>query len=606
MDSLPWRFFRKLAMMQILVTAVVIIATAWLGRYYLKTYTVNQSISQLNQSLTLIKQSIIGQQISPIKWCQSLKKNWSTRYSLIDSTGKLLCDTHPDTNDSISLLSFPDVQDALRLGIGNYLVNLDNEETTVVYGAIAIDSVVNGLKQRFIIRQELPLTKLDSAMKELDQSIMLFLFPLLVLTSLLSLWGSLQISFPIRSVLKKIDKMNKISDQDLPSPQNKEGALLIGSDNNEWAIVERTLDRAKKGLEEHLEELHNENQKMTTVMESITDLILAVGLNDNILFANNHFRKNFMVKEVKKKELSKLKIYEVCHLDEVLDLFKQCLLTGESLKKRNLELPVKGGKRNGYFDIKVSPLFSLSGEIFGAAGVLHDVTESRLADQMREDFVANVSHEVRTPLTAMKGYVQIIKSLPSDKTTEIKNYLNKIEQNSDRLTALFNDILNLSVIESKQKTPKQTVDPKALTNTVIANVKQSHTEKNIRVEQDCQIDKVWADPLLLEQVLTNLIDNAIKYSNTECHIKVTWKKSEKERWSVLTVSDNGIGIAKEHLPRLFERFYRVDSGRSRMMGGTGLGLAIVKHIVQNHNGKISAESTLGKGTTFTVKLPAHY
>ncbi len=602
MDSLPWRFFRKLAMMQIIVTSLVIIATAWMARYYLKTYITTQAQEQLRESLSLIRESIQTQNISPIRWCKSLKLNWTTRYTLINSQGNVLCDNFVDPRQMKDLLDFPEIQDALRIGFGSQIRFDKVANSNLIYGAVSIDSLVNGLKTRYIIRQTVPLNKLDKAMKELDRSIIVFLFPLLILTSLFSLWGSLQVSFPLRSILKKVDQMKRVTKDDSSS--------YLFDPSDEWTIVEKTLDRAQEGLERYIEQLYNENEKMATVMESITDSILAIGLDEEILFANHHFKKNFLAKEIKKKEISHFKIWEITRDLELQTQFNDCLLQGAGVKKRNMELAIKGGKRNSFFDIKVNPLIDQKGEVFGAVGVFHDVTERKLAEQMREDFVANVSHEIRTPLTAIKGFAQIIRDTPAEQMDTVRPFFDKLESNADRLTNLFNDILQLSVIESKLKVSKETIYSQEITESVVTNVKQSYLDKKVVVQTSYDIEKVWANPQFFEQLLTNLIENAHKYTLSGGHIYIHWTqvedKDHKKKWDVVTVRDSGIGIPKEHHARLFERFYRVDYSRSREMGGTGLGLAIVKHIVQIHNGKISVESKEGEGTTFTVKIPSHY
>ncbi|MCR9205587.1 MAG: PAS domain-containing protein, partial [Halobacteriovoraceae bacterium] len=451
MDSLPWRFFRKLALMQIIVSSLVIISTAWMARYYLKTYITTQAEEQLEESLTLIKNSIQTQNISPMKWCQSLKLNWTTRYTLINTQGKVLCDNYLKPELMEDQLGFPEIQEAMRLGFSSQIRFDPVAGTNMIFGATSIDSNHAGLKERFIIRQTVPLHKLDTAMKELDRSIIIFLFPLLVLTSLVSLWGSLQVSFPLRSILKKVDRMKRVTKDDATS--------FNFSSKDEWSIVEKTLDKAQQGLERYLEQLYNENEKMGTVMESITDSILAIGMDEEILFANHHFKKNFLSKSIKHKEIVNFKIWEITTDLELQSLFNDCLLTGEPVKRRNIELPIKGGKRNSFFDVKVNPLFDQKGDIFGAVGVFHDVTERKLAEQMREDFVANVSHEIRTPLTAIKGFAQVIKDTPKENLESVNPFLDKLEANADRLTTLFNDILQLSVIESKQKVSKETLNP---------------------------------------------------------------------------------------------------------------------------------------------------
>lgn len=597
-DSLPWRFFRKLALMQIVVSSLVIVTTAWMARYYLKTYITNQAEQQLMESLSLIKNSIQTQKISPLKWCEGLKLNWKTRYTLLNKSGEVLCDNYLKPELIENQINFPEIREALKKGFSFQKRYDPVASTNMIFGAVSIESQNNTTKENFIIRQTVPLDKLDIAMKELDKSIIIFLFPLLIITSLISLWGSLQVSFPLRAILKKVDRMKRVTKEDLGS--------LNFSSRDEWSIVEKTLDKAQQGLENYLEQLYNENEKIGTVMESITDSILAIGMKEEILFANNHFKKNFVLKSIKYKEILQFKLWEITTDLELQSLFNDCLLTAEPLKRRNIELPVRDGKRNSFFDVKVNPLFDQKGRIFGAVGVFHDVTERKLAEQMREDFVANVSHEIRTPLTAIKGFAQVIKSTPKENIEEVSPFLDKLETNADRLTTLFNDILQLSVIESKQKVQKETIHPMDLTEQVLMSVKQSYPQKEMEISVDYSIEKIWGNPQLMEQIVTNLVENAYKYTPNKGKIKVEWKLSENKKWDLLIVSDSGLGIPKIHHERLFERFYRVDFGRSREAGGTGLGLAIVKHIVSIHNGKISLQSEEGKGTSFKVKLPSHY
>ncbi len=602
LDSLPWRFFRKLAVTQVATTALILITASWIAKSNLESYLINQAKENLNNSLNTIRQHILTQGISPIQWCQSLKYDKHNHYTLTDIQGQVLCDNHSKPESLENHLKYKEIADAARFGQGTVIRATSITQTRFFYSAITIESSLNDLNQKFIIRWAIPTAKLDSTLKRLDQAAFIFLLCLLLSISFVSLWSSLQVSFPLRSILRKIDGMKKITRSEDPFSQY--------ASKDEWIIVEKTLDQAQRGFKKYIDELYNENEKMGTVMESISDSILAIGLDENILFANKQFKKNFLNKEIKRQDVSKFKIWEINRNIKVQDLFNETLTTAQSVRLGNMELPIKDGRRTSFFDIKINPLLDQKGKVFGAVGIFHDVTERKMAEQMREDFVVNVSHEVRTPLTAMKGFVQILKETPIEKMSEARSFLDKIELNSDRLTTLFNDILNLSVIESKNKVSKETVFLEELTLNVITNVRQSYPKKKINLKTHFEIEKIWANPPLLEQVMTNLIDNAYKYTPDTGSVSIKWtqetKKSSKNSIDVLTIQDTGIGIPKEHLPRVFERFYRVDPGRSRDIGGTGLGLAIVKHIVQTHSGQISVNSRIGKGSTFTVKLPAHY
>lgn len=228
------------------------------------------------------------------------------------------------------------------------------------------------------------------------------------------------------------------------------------------------------------------------------------------------------------------------------------------------------------------------------------------AEKMRIDFVANVSHELRTPLTSIKGYTEtLIEDLNAG--TEIDpGFLQIILKNSNRLLALINDLLDLSAIESGADILNMDeISIQDLTDHALKTLQHHAEKKNSQIETLIECSTLYGDPKRVEQVLTNLADNAIKYGPSGTKIKIHWYEADFDGHPriVLEVSDNGPGIAEKYLDRIFERFYRLDKGRSREMGGTGLGLSIVKHIMQRHNGTVSVASSVSTGTVFICKFP---
>ena len=236
---------------------------------------------------------------------------------------------------------------------------------------------------------------------------------------------------------------------------------------------------------------------------------------------------------------------------------------------------------------------------------LEVIVALKKAEKMRIDFVANVSHELRTPLTSIKGYTEtLLQDLEEGRALD-PEFLKIILKNSNRLLALINDLLDLSAIESgADELHPVEVDLREITDHVVKHLGTIASKKDSRVEVKMEAESLTADPKRLEQVLTNLIDNAIKYCPNHSVITVTWTQEQSPPSIVLKVADNGPGIAEKYLDRLFERFYRLDKGRSRESGGTGLGLSIVKHIMQRHNGSVNVESTIGSGTVFICHFPA--
>ena len=340
-----------------------------------------------------------------------------------------------------------------------------------------------------------------------------------------------------------------------------------------------------------------ENEKIGTILESIFDDIIAIDNFETILFYNSNFKRNFM-RPKPESELSP-RLWHVFQDQKLLEAFRSVLKNGEALNLKNLTT-ISINTPGRYFDLAITPLRNPNGTIIGALGVFYDVTEFKLTEQMRVDFVANVSHEIRTPLTSIKGYVQILQGQKDKINPDFHLFLDKIISNTERMISLFNDLLNLSVIESGNLPVIGPLNFRELVDSVSSNIKTNYPDKKIEFLTIINQEFIRADQRLMEQVLSNLIDNACKYSGHEIQIEIS--SESKNNNSIIKIKDNGPGIAQEHLQRIFERFYRIDSSRE-VSRGTGLGLSIVKHIISKHSGKIWAESD-GKGTTFIIELPA--
>jgi len=256
------------------------------------------------------------------------------------------------------------------------------------------------------------------------------------------------------------------------------------------------------------------------------------------------------------------------------------------------------------FQITSVPMGNDKGEITGAVVLFHDITELKRADEIRRDFVANVSHELRTPLSILRGYIETMLDDPKMPRVECVRILEVMEQHSQRLGLLANDLLTLAQSESGSSTLRLSdIDLSHFFGGLLRDWKKKLSAKELNaivdISTDCSI--IRADEARLREVFDNLLDNAVKYSSKRGQIRLRAERSGAE--IVLILSDDGIGIGPQDLPRIFERFYRADKARSRELGGTGLGLSIVKHLAQLHGGRAEAESEIGHGTTIRVILP---
>jgi two-component system phosphate regulon sensor histidine kinase PhoR len=284
-------------------------------------------------------------------------------------------------------------------------------------------------------------------------------------------------------------------------------------------------------------------------------------------------------------------------------LIADALRTGEPTRS---ELSLTDSQTNTERRLEVSavPIKERADGTSGAVVLLHDITQLKQLDQMRSDFVANVSHELRTPLSILHGYLETLLDNPKTSREELSRILAVMQRHSRRLGLLVDNLLSLARLESSNtKLEFNEVPVRELFNNVTRDWNEKLAAKNLNVIVDLSPDlqTITADETRLQEVFYNLLENAVKYSRENGQIRL--RAAQRGPEIVLSVSDDGIGISKDQLPRIFERFYRADKARSRELGGTGLGLAIVKHIAQLHGGRVEAESELGRGTTIRVVLP---
>lgn len=399
------------------------------------------------------------------------------------------------------------------------------------------------------------------------------------------------ITRPIKRLLGRVES---IIGHDLPFREQ----LKLFYVKDEWAHIEAALKDADTKLRMQLKTIQDENRKFTTLLGSISNEILAVDANQNVLFFNPRFESSFLADKEKLQTGGKL--WSVLDVAEAREVFETVLNTKVPKKLRGFKVKTLNDIR--YYSIAVSPIFGENSLIKGAVGVFSDITEAKLTEQMRADFVANVSHEIRTPLTSIKGFSQVLKSQQSKLPVELHDFIDRILHNTERMIALFNDLLNLSVIESKNQVEITDVDLLSTIEQIQASSRGIFPNKAVTLTCKLEIQKIRADEKLFYQLLNNLFENALKYGSDKIELTMTSQRVDKK--ILITFSDNGPGIPREHLSRIFERFYRVDHSRDRETGGTGLGLAIVKHIIMKHQGEIEAMSDGVKGTSFRITIPA--
>lgn len=344
--------------------------------------------------------------------------------------------------------------------------------------------------------------------------------------------------------------------------------------------------------------LEQKNAQLESVITSMSSGLIAIDIDYKIVLYNDKF---IDILDLEKKDLKTMLFYELTRNLEVIEVIEKSIEQQEYILE---ETKIYDGNEEKIIRISANPIKSRENKnkILGTVIMLEDITQIRKLENMRKDFVSNVTHELKTPLTSIKGFVETLKNgaIKEDVATR---FLDIIDIEVDRLTNLIQDILSLSEIESiigDVNTSQYNINE--IITEVIEILKPEITDKgldiNLKIEHELESFNCNKDRI--KQLLINIIDNSIKYTD-EGSITIGCKKEHKNL--VISVEDTGIGIKKEHLDRVFERFYRVDKGRSRKMGGTGLGLSIVKHIVELYNGTIDINSVEKVGTTIKIKLP---
>jgi two-component system phosphate regulon sensor histidine kinase PhoR len=354
------------------------------------------------------------------------------------------------------------------------------------------------------------------------------------------------------------------------------------------------LEKIFHDLQQLNKEIAKRESGMQTIFSAMHDAFLVVDSNRHVILANETFRKLFALPEIS-EGTPLLEIVRDATLDRVID---DAFNRGGPVRS---ELALDGSQ----LELDAVATRNDAGEITGALVLFHDITELKKMDQVRRDFVANVSHELRTPLSILRGYIETLLDSPETSREELSRILGVMERHSKRLDSLAEDLLTLAQLEStKPNLQLGNVDLSSFFREVIRDWEKKVANKQLNVIVDVPADfpTIRADRVRLQEALYNLIDNAVKYSREHGEIRLMARRRDEE--IVLSVSDNGIGISKEDLPRIFERFYRIDKARTaKNIRGTGLGLAIVKHIAQLHGGHVEAQSEIEKGATIRVVLP---
>jgi len=402
---------------------------------------------------------------------------------------------------------------------------------------------------------------------------------------------------PLAIAFQKIEYLAQLSFSD-SSPSTMPHQEMREEDPDDIFELNKNLHSIYKNIKDTNVKLLREKADLKAITESVSDAIIAVDTLQKVIFTNPQSKKLFTT--ASDESQNSIYLSELIRTPEIINNCKKCLATGEPT---NFELNLKVGehKQDRLFEINITPLTHSKNEIEGAVIVFFDITEIRNTEKSHIDFVSNVSHELKTPLTSIQGFVETMQSdLKEKKYNSIENFLNIVNRNVARLIELIDDLLSLSHIDSISALDKQEVSTREVTTVACETI----PTKNHHVNFTFKVDTVLASRQWLEQIIYNLVNNAVKYTPAGSNINVIWEKHP--HFILLTIKDDGEGIPLQHQSRIFERFYRVQEDRSRDKkgGGTGIGLSIVKQAMEKHGGNVYLTSRRrGKGAKFTCTFP---
>lgn len=494
----------------------------------------------------------------------------SERVTYIDKKGKVIYDSFVNGETLDNHNDRQEIIEARKSGSGFIMRYSESLDKNMMYFATAFD---DGL----IIRSSMPLKIVNG----LGSKYFKFYILAIIFCTLMSIWFSLKLSFiivkPIRDLIFITSRISK-------GEFSRRARILSDGEIGELA---KNFNEMADKLEFTLNEVTDKQNRLEAILQSMDSGVIAVDRKNKVIMINPYAKKMFGIT----KDIIGQNLLNNIRNFELENIFHE----GDSnYKEIKIVWPQERELR-----IKTADIINRN-EHIGTVAVVQDITAVKQLEQMRTQFVANVSHELKTPLTSIKGFAETLKYVDDAATKE--KFLNIINEEAERLTRLITDILTLSHIEQQKEIKKEKIDVNKIVEDVYNLMKNTADVKGIQLSIQTQKVKTFiGDADRFKQMLINLVDNAINYSETGASVCIgTENKTDR---CTLWVMDTGVGIAKDQIPRLFERFYRVDKARSRSKGGTGLGLAIVKHIVLEFNGKISVESQLGKGSKFIVEIP---
>tara|TARA_Y100000589_G_scaffold74311_1_gene67643 strand:- start:2784 stop:4598 length:1815 start_codon:yes stop_codon:yes gene_type:complete len=580
--SLLWQVGVVLVVLQLVLVVVV----GWFLEARIASFFNQQRLDELRSLAPWVAGSIgpAGDDTRAVQGLSSADR-WADglRVTVVDQDGVVIADSEEDPAVMDNHRFRPEIDEAFKDGSAYATRFSSTLQQELIYYALRRGPV----DRPQVVRVALPLTQLQQQLAGVSQTVVLVLCAYFLATIGIIFFVSRWLS---RSVRELADGANRFARGDLTH-------RVPVYPGREFDLLSQSLNQMAEQLSQRLGQLRLQGSELTSILQSMSNGVIALDLDCRILSMNRVAQNMF---ELIGRDTRGHLLQEFVRDPELSRFVETSIRQGER-RFEEIKL-VSLGDRS--MEITSEPLLDVEDQVVGVVLVLNEVTLLRRLESIRTDFAANVSHELRTPIMAIQGYAELLTE-DQDASTR-RDYAAVVLRNTMRLSAIIEDLLSLARLEepdSTQDLSRESIAPLEILETVASDCGDEAMQRGISIEvRPGAAREVFVNRQLVIQAITNLVVNALRYSEKGSSVELAAQATVRDCID-FTVRDTGPGIAPEHLHRLFERFYRVDKGRSREMGGTGLGLAIVKHVAQVHGGTVEVESTVGQGSMFAIRLP---
>ncbi|MBU0483129.1 MAG: cell wall metabolism sensor histidine kinase WalK [Proteobacteria bacterium] len=532
-------------------------------------------------------------------FCRRIGRKSSTRITVINPSGTVIADSDENPEKLGDHSNRPEIKSAISGKIGTNLRFSSSLGVKMLYVAIPLPgpSAADKNEKFHVLRVSMPASAIEQTLRDLRVKVAISGIIVALLAMLAAIIISKRISKPLEEMTRRAEQFAR---------ENFSSPLAVTSDCSlEVGTLVNAMNSMAFKLQERIDTIVNQRNELQTILASMAEAIMVIDNDKHVTTINASACRLLKIPAEKAIGRSTQAILRNIDIERLVDT----TLAGPEAVAEEISM-VKGAKKI-FLQYSGVRLLDSNGHQFGAVVVLNDVTHIRRLENVRREFVANVSHELMTPLTSIKGYTETILDTDPNDREQTRKFLEIILRQSNRLQAIVNDLLELSRIEKEIEYNEIHPVPtrvRSILDEALQVCSLKAAEKEMTIRLNCPTELMAPmDGQLMEQAIVNLLVNAIKYSNpsSKVEIRVGLRTAKNHGEMVeISVQDYGVGIGQEHLPFLFDRFYRSDKDRSRKLGGTGLGLAIVKHIVQAHQGRVEVESEVGHGSVFTIFIPA--